>query len=50
MYIEYVLAIIGLFFTLHIKVEGDVVLFQYLVSHGEAYDKKDKNKLRLIDD
>ena len=38
------------FFTLHIKVEGDVVLFQYLVSRGEAYDKKNMNKLRLIDD
>lgn len=38
------------FFTLHVKIEGDVVFFQYLVSRGEAYDKKNIQKLRLIDD
>lgn len=38
------------FFVLHIEVEGDVVSFEYLVSRGEAYDKKNLDKLRLRDE
>lgn len=33
------------FFVLHITIEGDLVMFEYLLSRGEAYDKK--NMLRL---
>lgn len=28
------------FFTFHVKVIDDTVMFEYLVSRGEAYDKK----------
>lgn len=37
------------FFVLHIHVEGDTVRFEYLVSRGEAYDKKNMEKLRNRD-
>lgn len=37
------------FFVLHIQIEGDVVKFEYLVSRGEAYNKKNLNKLRNKD-
>lgn len=37
------------FFVLHIEIEGEVVFFEYLVSRGEAYDKKNMEKLRLRD-
>ena len=28
------------FFVLHIEIEGNVVKFEYLISRGEAYNKK----------
>ncbi len=34
------------FFVLHIQIEGDLVMFEYLVSRGEAYDKKNMDRLR----
>lgn len=34
------------FFVLHIQIEGDLVKFEYLVSRGEAYDKKNMERLR----
>ncbi|MEE1208066.1 MAG: hypothetical protein UHP27_07855 [Muribaculaceae bacterium] len=37
------------FFVLHIEIEGEVVFFEYLVSRGEAYDKKNMEKLRRRD-
>lgn len=37
------------FFVLHIEIDGDVVNFEYLVSRGEAYDKKNLEKLRNRD-
>lgn len=37
------------FFVLHIEIEGDLVKFEYLVSRGEAYDKKNMEKLRRKD-
>lgn len=37
------------FFVLHVEIEGDLVKFEYLVSRGEAYDKKYMEKLRRID-
>lgn len=37
------------FFVLHIEIEGDIVKFEYLVSRGEAYDKKNMDKLRMKD-
>lgn len=37
------------FFVLHIELEGDLVKFEYLVSRGEAYDKKNMERLRRKD-
>lgn len=37
------------FFVLHIEIEGDLVKFEYLLSRGEAYDKKNMEKLRQKD-
>ena len=37
------------FFTLHIEVVDDVVLFQYLVSRGQAYNKKVEKELKRLD-
>lgn len=37
------------FFVLHIEIDGDVVKFEYLVSRGEAYDKKNMDRLRNRD-
>ncbi len=37
------------FFVLHIEIEGDLVKFEYLVSRGEAYDKKNMERLRRRD-
>ena len=37
------------FFVLHIQIEGDLVMFEYLLSRGEAYDKKNMLKLRKKD-
>lgn len=36
-------------FSLEIEIEGDTVFFQYLVSRGEAYNKKVKNELKRLD-
>lgn len=37
------------FFVLHIEIEGDLVKFEYLLNRGEAYDKKNMEKLRNRD-
>lgn len=37
------------FFVLHIEIEGDLVKFEYLLNRGEAYDKKNMEKLRNCD-
>lgn len=37
------------FFVLHLQIDGDIVKFEYLVSRGEAYDKKNMDKLRRRD-
>ncbi len=37
------------FFVLHIEIEGNLAKFEYLVSRGEAYDKKNMEKLRRRD-
>ena len=37
------------FFTLHIEMIDNVVFFRFLVSRGEAYDKKNEKRLKEID-
>lgn len=37
------------FFIFHVKIADDTVQFEYLVSRGEAYDKKIKSELRRKD-
>lgn len=37
------------FFTFHIEIVNDTVFFRYLVSRGEAYDKKMDESLKHID-
>ena len=37
------------FFVLHIEVEEDCAKFEYLVSRGEAYNKKNMERLRNRD-
>ena len=37
------------FFTLHIEIIDNVVFFRFLVSRGEAYDKKNEKRLKDID-
>lgn len=37
------------FFTYHIRIVDDTVFFEYIVSRGEAYDKKMQTELRRID-
>lgn len=37
------------FFTFHIEIVNDTVFFIYLVSRGEAYDKKMDESLKRID-
>jgi len=37
------------FFVLHIEIEGNVVKFEYLISRGEAYNKKNMERLRRKD-
>lgn len=37
------------FFVLHVEIEGNLVKFGYLVSRGEAYDKKNMERLRRKD-
>lgn len=38
------------FFVLHIEITGDIVRFEYLVSRGEAYAKKNMDRLRNRDE
>ena len=37
------------FFTFHIEIVDDTVIFRYLVSRGEAYSKEMKQNLKRID-
>lgn len=37
------------FFIFHVQIADDVVKFEYLISRGEAYDKKMKLELRRKD-
>lgn len=37
------------FFELHVQIEDELVMFEYLFSRGEAYDKKNMQKLRNKD-
>ena len=37
------------FFVLHIHIDGDIARFEYLISRGEAYNKKNINRLRNRD-
>ena len=37
------------FFTFHIEVIDNVAFFRFLVSRGEAYDKKNEKRLKEID-
>lgn len=37
------------FFIFHVQIKDDVILFQYLLSRGEAYSKKNEESLRLKD-
>ena len=37
------------FFTFHIEIVNDTVIFRYLVSRGEAYVKKNDESLKRID-
>lgn len=37
------------FFVLHVKIDGDLIKFEYLVSRGESYDKKNMERLRKRD-
>lgn len=37
------------FFVLHIRIDKEIVKFEYLVSRGEAYDKKNIERLRNRD-
>ena len=38
------------FFTFHIEINNDTIIFRYLVPRGEAYDKKAQKELKRIDD
>lgn len=38
------------FFTFHIEIVNDTVIFRYLVPRGEAYGKKTQTELKRIDD
>ena len=37
------------FFTFHIEIVDDILIFHYLVSRGQAYDKNMEDKLRKLD-
>ena len=37
------------FFTFHVEIINDTVIFRYLVSRGEAYAKKMDESLKRID-
>ena len=38
------------FFTFHIEIINDTIIFRYLVPRGDAYDKKAQKELKHIDD
>ena len=38
------------FFTFHIEIINDTVIFRYLVPRGEAYGKKTQTELKRIDE
>lgn len=38
------------FFTFHLEIVDDTVMFQYLVSRGQAYTKKMEKQLKRLDD
>ncbi|MBP3258134.1 MAG: hypothetical protein J6M23_09145 [Bacteroidales bacterium] len=38
------------FFTFHVEIVNDTVMFQYLVSRGQAYTKKVEKELKRLDD
>ena len=38
------------FFTFHIEIVNDTVIFRYLVPRGEAYGKKTQTELKRIDE
>ena len=38
------------FFTFHVEIVNDTVIFRYLVSRGEAYGKRIETSLKRIDD
>ena len=38
------------FFTFHLEIVDDTVMFQYLVSRGQAYTKKVEKQLKRLDD
>lgn len=37
------------FFTFHVEIVEDKIVFRYLVSRGQAYDKAMEDKLRDVD-
>ena len=37
------------FFTFHVEIVDDTVIFQYLVSRGQAYTKKVEKELKRLD-
>ena len=37
------------FFTFHVEIVDDTVMFQYLVSRGQAYTKKVEKELKRLD-
>ena len=37
------------FFTFHVQIVDDTVMFQYFLPRGEAYSKKSKENLRAKD-
>ena len=37
------------FFTFHVEIVDDTVIFQYLISRGQAYTKKVEKELKRLD-
>ena len=37
------------FFTFHIEITDDILIFRYLIPRGQAYDKNMEDKLRKFD-
>lgn len=38
------------FFVFHVQIKDDIVKFEYFISRGEAYNKKNKESLRTKDE